>query len=392
MSDHYTCEFPACSTTFEVDRLRREHHELIGELTVHCTLVGARTVNGILSKADFNFSSATAMQTRAKLIRERAGTNGKTDWSLLLEEVRQRVFEAESVGNPAIRLCDITPPERGDDLNIDGFRIPRRHPSIPFGDGGAAKSYMALYFGGRLAQRGLAVLYDDWELCGEDHRDRYGLLFGSSMPENLYYLHCDRPLVHEADRIRRIVREKKIDYVINDSIAPGCDGRPEEAEVASRYFRALREIGVGSLNVAHVNRSDTGDQKPFGSSFWHNLARSTWYIQAGERAGHRLQLGFFHRKSNLGPLCPEVSFMVTFDSNRTKVEPANLADSPELTSKMSVRGHLELFLRKGVRTRAEIEIEFGDQTETAQRTIRRYKDKLFHVFNDGSVGLRESGL
>ena len=49
----------------DVDRLRREHGELVGELTVRCGLVGSRIAeNG--TTADFNFSSLQARQTRAK--------------------------------------------------------------------------------------------------------------------------------------------------------------------------------------------------------------------------------------------------------------------------------------------------------------------------------------
>src|SRR5437867_1506097 len=52
-----------------IDRLRRERqHELIGELTVRCDLAGARTIDGILSAADFSLSSAPARQERARLL------------------------------------------------------------------------------------------------------------------------------------------------------------------------------------------------------------------------------------------------------------------------------------------------------------------------------------
>jgi hypothetical protein len=67
--DHYRMAVPALGITFDVDRLRREHHELIGELCVRCELPGARTVVGRnLSIADFNLSSARACTERAKLL------------------------------------------------------------------------------------------------------------------------------------------------------------------------------------------------------------------------------------------------------------------------------------------------------------------------------------
>jgi hypothetical protein len=66
-------------------------------------------------------------------------------------------------------------------------------------------------------------------------------------------------LTVEADQLRRVVRDNNVDYAIYDSIAFACDGRPEDAEVAGRYFRAVREIGCGSLHIAHVNRSEDNE-------------------------------------------------------------------------------------------------------------------------------------
>src|ERR671912_50873 len=57
----------------------------------------------------------------------------------------------------------------------------------------------------------------------------------------------------------------------------------EDAEVALRYFRALRSLRVGTLTLAHVSSGEHGSDKPFGSVFWHNSARQTWYLERVER-------------------------------------------------------------------------------------------------------------
>ena len=80
------------------------------------------------------------------------------------------------------------------------------------------------------------------------------------------YARCERPLVYEADRLARIVREHDISYAIFDSVAFACDGPPEAAEVAGRYFRAVRQLGIGSLQIAHISKAENGDKKPFGSA------------------------------------------------------------------------------------------------------------------------------
>jgi len=266
----------------EVDRLRRERHELQGELAVWRNTHGARTIDTTLSIGDFNLSSVRARSDRAKLLADRARTNGSVDWAGLLEEFCQRVLAAERQGNPAVDLRELPRPASDDMIRIEGLAFPRRHVSILFGDGGAAKSYLALWLLGRLAQRGARVALFDWELAGDDHRERLERLFGDDMPR-ITYVHCERPLTAEADRLRRIVRDEGIEYAVYDSIAFACDGPPEAAEVAGRYFRAVRSIGIGGLHVAHVSKAEDADRKPFGSAFWHNGARATWYVKRSNR-------------------------------------------------------------------------------------------------------------
>ena len=60
------------------------------------------------------------------------------------------------------------------------------------------------------------------------------------------YACCERPLVYEVDRLQRICRDERIEFCIFDSVAFACDGPPEAAEIAARYFRAVRGTG-GSL-------------------------------------------------------------------------------------------------------------------------------------------------
>jgi hypothetical protein len=388
MSDRYKSEYPAYGITFEVDRLRRDHHELIGELTVRCGLPGAQTVNGVLDTSDFNFSSMRARQDRAKVLTQRARTNGDVDFFAMLLDFTKNVFDAERTGDPAIDLRTFPDAEPDEELKIDGLYLPRKHPAIVFGDGGSLKSYIALLIAGHLEKRDFTIGLFDWEMSGQEHRTRLHRLFGTNMPRILY-VRCERPLASEVDRLRRIVRDNKIDYAILDSIAPACDGRPEEAEVAGRYFRALRQINCGTLNIAHINKSEDNDRKPFGSSFWHNLARSTWFVQAAEPAADGTRrLLLINRKNNLGPAHEPFSYVVTFNGNQTEFRRSDVADVTEFAAKLSVRQRIAHFLRHGARTHHEIAMNIEADVETVKRTIRRYQND-FVAIDGGRIGLKE---
>ena len=301
-TDGYVLELMSLGTELRIERLRRERSELVGELTVSSSLPGTRSPNGVLHVADMNVSSARARTERARILAERANT-ADVDWTGLLEDLCQSVIAAERAGQPATLLRDVIRPPVGEDIVIDGIRLPRRLPVGLFGDGGDAKSYLALRIATRLAALGMRVLFADWEFAAEDHRDRLERLCGPDMPE-LWYVRCERPMTAEADRLRRIVAQERIDYFIADSVAFACDGPPEAAEVAAGYFRGLRRIGpIGSLNTAHV-RQENGDQKPFGSAFWHNGFRSTWFVKRSTETAEsdRIEIGLFNRKANTGPL------------------------------------------------------------------------------------------
>ncbi|HLK64727.1 MAG TPA: hypothetical protein VKU19_14880 [Bryobacteraceae bacterium] len=69
----YVLVAPAFGIELRVDRIRRDRHELTGELAVRCKLPGALTVvDGTLSVADFNLSSIRGRQDRAKFLASRA--------------------------------------------------------------------------------------------------------------------------------------------------------------------------------------------------------------------------------------------------------------------------------------------------------------------------------
>jgi hypothetical protein len=384
----YRMLIPGVAGELEVDMLRREEGALVGELTARCNLPGNHGVDGVLSIADFNLSSARARVERAKLIASRATTPaGEVDWLNIIEDLCQRVLLAERDGEPAVRLPDVEEPTEDDLWLIAGVPLLKNHPAILFGDGGSGKSYLGLWLAMQLVRSGIPTLLADWELDEREHRRRLGLLGGLDC-RGLFYMRCSNPLIVECERIRRVVREFGIQYLMIDSVALACDGPPESAEVAGRYFRALRRVGIGSLNIAHVSKSENADQKPFGSAFWHNCARATFFVKRAEQVGgeRTVQVGLFQRKSNLGPLRAPWGFEISFESGATKIRRIDISDQPEFAGQLSVAQRLYALLRSGPRAPAELAEELGT-TDSTIRSILTRKRGVFVRLPDGRIAL-----
>jgi hypothetical protein len=379
---HYVLQVPDYGLTFAVDRLRRERHELVAELTVKAPdLAGARTVNGgTLSAADFNLSSARARQDRARLLADRSQAPD-LDWLGLVEELCLLVIGAERTGQGAVNLADVPCADRtARDWVVGGFHLPRHHPAILFGDGGALKSYVGLWILGDLSRRfGLRVGLFDWELDAEDHRARLGELFDDPLPP-VTYVRCERALVAEADRLRRIAREAGLDYAAFDSVAFATDGPPEGAEQAAGYFRAVRQIGVGSLHLAHTTKAgDDNDKRPFGSTFWFNGARAVWFVKRSETGPVTadVDLGLFPRKANLGPLRPPFGLRATFADSRTTIAAASIADVEDLAPRLSAWQRVRDHLKRGPATIHAIAAALDLPPKTVEKALDRGKGQYF---------------
>jgi len=371
----YRLVVPALAATLELDHLRRERHQLRGELLVRCELPGASTFEGVLTVTEINLSSARSRKELAGHLAERARTDADL-WRDPVEELAQRALAAERHGEPDVALAEVQG-EPAKILDVEGLRLPREHPAILFGDGDTGKSMIVLYVLGRLAQDGLRVGLADWELGPEDHADRLRRLFAGSPPP-IRYLRCARPIIHESDRLRRWVREQRLDYVALDSVAYASAGAPESAEVAMAYFQVVRQLGpVGSLHIAHITKAVEGaDRRPFGSAFWHNSPRATWYCKLAERdpGGTVSRLGLYPRKWNVGPLPPSVGLELTFGADRTTVRRVDLGDTPDLAAHLSVKQRMAAALRTGPLSPAELAEEVGTRPNTVRVTARRHPE------------------
>ena len=383
----YRLDYPGLGITLEANQLHRDRdRDLHGELTVTTTLAGAKTVDGVLLWSSMNFSS---QRTRATIASSLAGRSGaaQLDWVGAVETLSLRMSRAEAEGSPIQPLADYPKPTVAETWEVSGLPILQRHPMILFGDGGSAKSYLALHIAATLASRGIKVLYADWEFSPEDHRERLERLTGEAlMPrDNLHYVRCAGPLVTEVARLQAHIVQHGIQYIVCDSIAFAVPGRPEDAENASAYYRAVRYMGIGSLHLAHTTKSqEHGEDKPFGSVFWSNGARSTWFVKRGEGSEpHLVEVSLTHKKSNTGRRLPAVGLRFRFDPDRTHVERFDVADSAELSATLPLWQRIKSLVGSRSMSIEQISEELDSKPDSVRKVVLRMD--LFQRAADGHI-------
>ncbi len=376
----YRFIIPAISTVLEADYLRREGAQLKAEVLARCELPGAQTFDGVLSIGDLNLSSPRTRKAHAQYLAERAQTGKEIDWIGLLEEFSQRILAAEREGEPAVLLSEL--PDPGEDRMVRvmvGLDIPRDHPLIVFGDGGTTKSMLGLWLLGKLSAEGLRVGMVDWESDQREHRRRLGKLFPAELPP-IHYIRATRAFVYEAERVRRVVREAHLDYLLLDSIGFACDKPAETQEATANYAQAIRQVGeVGSCHIAHVRKHKPDEKdpdKPYGSVFWHNLARMTWFVKLApsEPDNRIVRVGIYNKKYNHGCRRQTVGLELAFMPGETKIKRFDLAEVVDLAASMSVAERVISALRAGPKPRVWLKSELEDVKDTTFRgTLSRLK-------------------
>ena len=170
-------------------------------------------------------------------------------------------------------------------------------------------------------------MYVDYEVDKQDMENRFiALCNGLGIePPDFFYRKQEVSMTRDQPRMAQLVAEHNIQFMIIDSAAMACGGEPESADVATRYWNALRTLGCTPLTIAHVSKteaSDKGTSTPYGSVFWRNYARNAWEIKQGT-VFKRLEkeFGLVQTKLNSGAGDDPRNFLFTFDDGKlaTKV-------------------------------------------------------------------------
>src|SRR5450759_935294 len=286
-----------------------------------------------------------------------------------------------------IQLRDVQP-RRGEPMALKPL-ILSREDVVLYGDGGSAKSYLGLaasvsisaglpILGIEPNQR-LRVALLDWEADGVTHLERMQALLPDVQPADfpdLLYVPCGGvPLANQVDRLRDIIERHQIEFVMSDSVAFACDGPPEDAAVAMRFFNALKRLQVGSLLIAHVNRS--GDtSKPFGSTFFHNSPRMTWHSRKVYEDENRVDVRLTNSKPySGGAKTKPMGFRIEgFQDRRVAISPIGVAtdDREPVGESTTLKARIVEVLRGGALTYEELAERLDAPINTVRRTVARH--------------------
>lgn len=170
-------------------------------------------------------------------------------------------------------------------------RLDPTEPTILFGPGGVGKGALACSWIKGLTDDGHVVYILDYE----DHEGEWGRRLkgiGTDLARVRWVPPFRRGLggllsgKASLERLKADMDAQGATYLVVDSIVIACAGSDVmDAATPPLYAEAIQFLGRPSLHLAHVTKAHDV-RYPFGSVFWHNLARMTWSLS--EKGGETI--------------------------------------------------------------------------------------------------------
>lgn len=201
--------------------------------------------------------------------------------------------------------------------------------TIPFGPGGAGKSFLALdlmlhALNGEPWLGRETTPIDAFGLVDyEDREDEWRLRVEQISRPHRWVLEPGQffyvpgrgiPLVDQSQQLTSLALKHKWRGLIVDSAVSAVAGLVKDEAAVARFLNFLSDlgrIGVTTILLAH-NTKDDDTRYPLGSIYWHNLVRATHYIEHHQVDGSQeLDWLLWNRKSNRGKQRP-ISARVVF--------------------------------------------------------------------------------
>lgn len=253
-------------------------------------------------------------------------------WTGILDIARRELLATFGTASFAVAI-DQVPLDWDNKYAIEGI-CPYGEITMLFAHGETGKTYVALHMVAHLltglpwlghrAYRVPAVLYIDYESNEKVIRRRFHrIMLGMDLESSeyvgglKYYDPKGIPITGQMAKIRAELRRTGATFIVVDSAALAAGGKPEDAEVALAVCNALNGLGVSVLLISHISgltlRAGGSETMPFGSVYWHNAVRGSWFLKAAESVDPETKLlGMFNRKmsddSKPAPLSLEMRF------------------------------------------------------------------------------------
>jgi hypothetical protein len=279
--------------------------------------------------------------------------------------------------SPSIDIAEVStdppPPMLIERLDPEGH-------TILFGTGGVGKGALACYWIAQLVSAGHGVLIVDYE----SHPAEWSRRIASLAPEahasgRIRHMTPRDPLRACAETVALEATSHELTVVVVDSAVMACGSDPLKPEVAGDYAAAVMRVGLPVLSLAHVTKAD--DMRyPFGSIFWHNLARTTWGMQADQSG--TVVLG--HKKHNNYATLGRFAVVSTWLDGR-------LMEVYERDHKLALRDRIREVLTVAPMTLADVVEALNDdetggvpvKRDSVKRTLNKYIPDFFRL--SGSV-------
>jgi hypothetical protein len=205
----------------------------------------------------------------------------------------------------------------------------------------------------------------------------------------LHYRRCSQPLAEDIESIRNHALDIGAGAAIVDSISLAAGDDPSKPNVATNYFRQMRQLHLTTISLAHTAKDPGLTRKTiFGSVMWEAGARSVWEIQ-GEQSEDILDIALTHKKANLSKKFNAQGYRIIYAGELpTKVEWHDPKEVPEFVEKMSVPDRIMDLLKTGAMEPSDIATNLDITNNTLGVAIHRLNKKgLIVKLQSGMVGL-----
>lgn len=294
----------------------------------------------------------------------------------------------------AVKLADMELP--GPRQYVVKNLIPSPYVTLFYGDGGVAKSLLALALAlavGRGSGKWLGleveegpVLYFDAELdAGEQVRRAHQLRCGlglEKLPEELLYMSALGFGIREAlAAALETCESHSVKLMILDSLGPALQGDAEASKDVIGFYQdfiePFRKLGVAILIIDHQSKLQDGQRYQskgaFGSVFKSNLARSVLQVEPAERREGTLTVKVRQKKHNFGPLANPFGIKLDFSEESVTLEAVELK-AAELAEEATLNAddRVKLALEEGPAYPGEI----AEATGLAEKTVKNALTRL----------------